>query len=246
VTSKGPVPTLPFLTARWSDLLLVSYEVEESLIRRIIHPSLEPDRWNGRVYATLVAYNFLDTRVRGVRVPGFVNFPEINLRTCVRHGDRRGVSYVRELVPGGLVAGVARLLYNEPYPATRMGSSLTREQGDYLVTHRWSSRGRVHFLQVRGSPESLIPAADSLEHHLKEPNWGFGFSPSGRLLSYRVNHPVWAVRPVRESRCQVDFGNLYGAAWSGLGARAPASVIYAVGSEVAVFPPENQPRPSLA
>ncbi len=231
--------TRPFLRARWSNLLLLTFEVDEALIRKVIPPELEPDRWDGRTHVSLVAFDFLDTRVLGCRVPGYLNFPEINLRTYLRHGERRGVLFIRELVPSILVAGVARLLYNEPYRAAKMHSALTHEADGMVAAHRWHWRGREHYLRVRGGAPTELPPSESLEHHFKEHSWGFGRTRSGRLLTYRVEHPVWEVRRVADLDYEVDFGGIYGTTWEGLNRQAPMSVIFAVGSEVAVFPPTH-------
>ena len=73
------------------------------------------DRYDGSPYVSLVAFDFLETRVGGIPWPGFTSFPEINLRFYVRDGDRRGVCFVREIVPKALISFIARALYDEPY-----------------------------------------------------------------------------------------------------------------------------------
>ena len=227
----------PFLTARWSNLLLLTFEVAEDLLRSWIHPALEPDRWNGRTHVSLVAFDFLDTRVKGCRVPGFVNFPEVNLRTYVRHGERRGVTFFRELVPSRIVAAVARGLYREPYLAADLKSRAIPDGSDLIVDHRWTVGGLRYRVTARGGEEICVPSPAGPEHHFKEHNWGFGATRRGELLAYRVDHPVWPVRPLKSVDCQVDFGSLYGAEWSALNHQAPVSVVLAVGSEVAVYAP---------
>ncbi len=110
----------PFLTAEWRNLLLINDAVDEKILSEYLPPGCELDRLDGRCFASLVAFDFQETRVFGVRWPGFTNFPEINLRIYVRFGDVRGVVFVRELVPGRLVAAIARWLYNEPYERAKM------------------------------------------------------------------------------------------------------------------------------
>jgi uncharacterized protein YqjF (DUF2071 family) len=227
----------PFLTARWSELLIVTYEVPEALVRRHVHPSLEPDRWEGRTHASLVAFDFLETRVLGCAVPGLVSFPEVNLRTYVRLGGARGVVFIRELVPSPVVAAVARLRYNEPYYAARMLSAVGDAAGELAAVRRWWWRGRAHTLAARSTGGATVPDEGSVEHHFKEHAWGFGVTRAGRLRRYRVDHPVWSVRDVLELHCDVDFGQLYGPEWAPLTGATPASVVHAVGSAVAVFPP---------
>jgi uncharacterized protein YqjF (DUF2071 family) len=231
----------PFLTARWSNLLLFTFEVPEALVRAVAHPALEPDLWRGRAHVSLVAFDFLDTRVLGVRVPGLVNFPEINLRTYVRErgaGGRRGVQFVRELVPSRIIAAVARLRYNEPYSATHMRSAAVESGGQLLLQHRWRWRGRTFHLRAASSLTTRVPPADSMEHHFKEHEWGFGTARGGRLLRYRVEHPVWAVREPRALDVDVSFAALYGDRWAVLDGARPVSVVFAVGSAVKVFLPE--------
>jgi len=61
----------PFLAARWSHIILLTFEAPEELIRRSIPPGVEPDRWNGRTHVSLVALQMLDVRIKGWRIPGF-------------------------------------------------------------------------------------------------------------------------------------------------------------------------------
>ena len=63
---------------------------------------------------SLVAFEFRRTRVGGLAIPLHIAFPEINPRFYVRRGGKRGVVFIRELVPRWAMGTVARLLYNEP------------------------------------------------------------------------------------------------------------------------------------
>ena len=103
----------PFVSARWANLVLLTFEAPETVVRVHIHPALEPDRWNDRTHVSLVALSFEDVRVRGWRVPGLNAFPQVNLRTFVRLDRVPGVLFIRELVPNRLVAAVSRLRYNQ-------------------------------------------------------------------------------------------------------------------------------------
>ena len=77
-----------FLTARWSNLFLATYAVPEGLLRSRLPPGLELDRRDGQCFASLVAFDFLDTRVLGVPWPGFRHFPEVNLAVYVNFRGR--------------------------------------------------------------------------------------------------------------------------------------------------------------
>ncbi|HSQ57361.1 MAG TPA: DUF2071 domain-containing protein, partial [Gemmata sp.] len=99
-----PMPTRRFLTARWCNLILANYPVPEELLRPLLPPGCELDRRDGACWASLVGFQFLQTRVLGIGWPGFRNFPEWNLRFYVTHEGQRGVAFVREFVPSWFVA----------------------------------------------------------------------------------------------------------------------------------------------
>lgn len=110
----------PFVTARWSELLLVTFEAPEELVGVYVPSGLEPDRWDAKTHVTLVALQMLDIRVLGWRIPGFGAHPQVNFRTYVRCGAERAVTFIRELVPSRLVAAVARACSHEPFRAARV------------------------------------------------------------------------------------------------------------------------------
>ncbi len=234
--TSTPRPRRAFLTARWEHLILATYTVSEDLLRPRLPPGLELDRRGGQCFASLVAFRFLDTRVLGVSWPGYRDFPEWNLRFYVRHGERRGVCFVREFVPRWFVATVARVLYNEPYRSARMAAAVKESpdavSAEYAVT--WG--GRAHRLAAVGGKPAVRPGPPSAEHFFKEHSWGFGVTRGGRLLRYEVSHPEWDVYPVRSFAVDVDWGTLYGPEWAAMTGREPDSVILAAGSAVSVYP----------
>jgi uncharacterized protein YqjF (DUF2071 family) len=226
----------PFLTARWHNLFLATYAVQPALLEKRLPPGLALDLRGGSAFVSLVAFEFLDTRVLGVGWPGFRNFAELNLRFYVRHGGERGVVFVREFVPQRFVAWVARWLYNEPYLAAPITAE-RRESADRIeMTYRLRYAGREHRIDVAGRKPTVHPAEDTLEHFFKEHHWGFGVTRFGQALRYEVSHPVWDVYPIEAYRLEFDFAAVYGPEWAFLGEAAPVSTALAVGSEVSVFP----------
>lgn len=227
----------PFLTATWSNLCLLTFALDPAVLQPRVPDELELDTIDGDAFASLVAFDFLDTRVKGVAFPGFVDFPEVNLRFYVREKatGRRGVMFVRELVPSRVIAWTARALYNEPYARTSMRSSVHRF-GDVLeVEHRWKWRSTEHHLRVASDPKTHLPRPDSREHFFKEHQWGYGVTRGGETLIYEVRHPHWDTHPVRDWDVEIDFASLYGAEFGDLTDATPVSVVHAVGSAIEVF-----------
>ena len=235
-TPLSPAARRQFLAARWCNLILANYAVPEGLLRPLLPPGVDLDRHDGQCWASLVGFQFLDTKVHGIGWPGFRHFPEWNLRFYVRQGDRRGVCFVREFVPQWLVATLARVIYNEPYRSAAMTMSVTQREDSVAAEYSVAWGGRRHILRAVGAKPAMRPSPESVEHFFKEHSWGYGTSRRGKLIRYEVNHPEWDVYPVREFTADVDWGVLYGPEWAVMNGAEPGSVVLAVGSAVSVYP----------
>lgn len=232
------VPGRPYVTGRWSDLLLLTYEAPEGLVRRYLHPALQPDRWEGKTHVNLVALQFGDVRVRGWRLPWLGGFPQVNLRTFVRHGGDSGVVFIRQFVPNPLVVAVARLRYRQPYATLPITHISTVRDGAVTAEYLLDRPPRACLIAT-GSEASRVPSPGTFEHYCKERFWGYGTARRERLLRFRVEHPPWVIRELRTWQLLLDFGAYFGPEWRFLNDAKPASVVFAVGSEVAIYPPTD-------
>src|SRR3982751_5308324 len=114
-----------FLTGEWRYLAMLNYRVAPESLAPHVPRGTALDTLRGETYVSVVGFLFRDTRLLGVPVPLHRHLEEVNLRfRVVRRGEdgavRRGVTFIRELVPRPAIALVARLAYNEPYTALPM------------------------------------------------------------------------------------------------------------------------------
>ena len=70
----------PFLTASWTELLMLNFAVPGEVIARLAPPGTEPDYFEGRAYVSVVGFMFRDARFFGLGFPGHQRFEEVNLR----------------------------------------------------------------------------------------------------------------------------------------------------------------------
>ena len=109
--------TSVFLTARWQHIVLANYAVDQKILQEYIPSGTELDSLEGETYVSLVGFLFAGTRIMGVSIPFHGLFEEVNLRFYVRRkveGEwRRGVVFIKELVPKWAVTKVARWVYHE-------------------------------------------------------------------------------------------------------------------------------------
>jgi uncharacterized protein YqjF (DUF2071 family) len=233
---REAVPVRPLLTARWQNLLVVTYPVADELLAAHVPPGVTVDHLGGRARVSFVAFEFARTRLYGLAIPGHTRFPEINLRFYVRAGPDRGIVFIREFVPRRAVVLVARARYNEPYVRIPMHSDTRPIRQDRLQLNHIFGAGPSSVtaeVDAHGEP----PADDSDERWLTHQAFGFGRTHRGAPRRYRVEHPVWPLHPVRRLELDVDFAGLYGPDWAFLGDAVPSHVTFAAGSDVALYPP---------
>ncbi|HEX5180223.1 MAG TPA: DUF2071 domain-containing protein [Gemmatimonadaceae bacterium] len=236
------------LTAAWLDLAMLNYRVPPDAVRRCVPAGTELDEHEGAAYVSVVGFRFASTRVLGIRIPGHVDFDEVNLRTYVRHrapeGWRRGVVFIHELVPRRAIAWTARAWYNEPYRTLPMRHTIARRADGWPTAARyeWRRRGRWEGLSVRTSAEPAPIAADSAEAFIAEHYWGYTRQRDGSTIEYRVAHPRWRAAPADDARFDADALALYGVPFDALLAGQPAFAFVADGSPVTVYRPVRLPR----
>jgi len=227
-----------FLTAAWRKLALANYEIDPALLTSYVPAGTSLDLWQGRCYVSLVGFMFLDTRLKGIPIPGHRNFEEVNLRFYVvrKTGSeiRRGVVFIKEIVPRHALAWVARALYGEPYQALPMRHTWQEANNGQHVQYAWKSSGAWHALSVEASTaaHALVPGSEA--EFITEHYWGYTRRSQARTSEYQVEHPSWNVHPVHRYDVDVDFGAVYGDHFAFLNQQQPVSVMLAEGSAVQV------------
>jgi uncharacterized protein YqjF (DUF2071 family) len=224
-----------FLTAKWHDLIMVNYEVDPKLLEPRVPPGTELDLQDGKCFVSLVGFMFLDTRVMEFLVPFHINFEEVNLRFYVKReteGElRRGVVFVKEIVPKSAIAAIARILYGEPYERWEMSNFRDDEQ----VRYSWQRGDCTNTLSVTRGANLGVPEEGSHGEFIIEHYWGYTKRGEERTDEYKVEHPKWELFSAENPRIDVDFRTTYGKEFAFLSNSEPSSVLLAAGSEIAVY-----------
>ena len=229
-----------FLSAAWRRLLLLNYRIEPEALQPFLPPHTELDLWNDICYVSLVGFMFQNTRVKGLKIPFHVNFEEINLRFYVRRRDpesgdwRRGVVFIREIVPKPAIAWVANTLYRERYVTRRMWHRWAESPSGLEVEYAWREAGHWQAFGVQAGIDAQDLKAGSEAEFITEHYWGYAAWDRQSSMEYQVEHPRWQVYPVHSWHCSVDFSLVYGPAFAALNTAVPLSVFLAEGSDVVI------------
>lgn len=221
----------------------MNFEVDPSVLASRLPAGTEIDLFNGKCYVSLVGFMFLRTKLAGkFPIPFHTNFEEINLRFYVKRSvngeTRRGVCFVKEIVPRAAVAFVARILYGENYVARPMSHLLDLENSALRmkgrVVYSWLEGPRKNHLAAACNGKPFYPEAGSEPHFIIEHYYGYAKDKKGQTVEYRVEHPEWRIMEAAEPRVDVDVENVYGKEFVPFLSGAPASVFVAEGSPIIV------------
>ncbi|HYG16815.1 MAG TPA: DUF2071 domain-containing protein [Bacteroidia bacterium] len=230
--------TKPFLTAEWRKLAMANYEIDPQLLRKYVPSKTELDFYNDTCYVSLVGFLFHNTKLKGIPVPLHRTFEEVNLRFYVRYKDgndwKRGVVFVKEIVPKPALTMVANWVYKEKYQTLPMRRRWHSHSEGLEVEYRWGWRMNNRF-KVSCQPDACEIAEGSEAEFITEHYWGYTNHKNRNTFEYRVEHPRWLAYDVHNYEIDVDFKKLYGSEFDFLKPAEPKSVFLAEGSEIKVM-----------
>ncbi len=225
-----------FLTAEWKNLLMLNYVVSPLLLEPFVPSGTQLETFEGRTYVSLIGFEFNRTRIGGISVPFHRSFEEVNLRFYVKRGCKRGVVFIRELVPKFAVAAIARYMFNENYSCVSMSHRIEiGPDGVAKAEYSWTSGPDRCSMRIETSEVDFLPADSSLSQFITEHYWGYAAQTGGGCLEYEVKHPRWLVREAKIAGFFGDATRFYGASFKKVLESPPDSAFLAQGSEVIVY-----------
>lgn len=228
-----------FLTAEWRKLAIANYTIDPAVLTPHVPYKTEIDLWNGKCYVSLVGFRFINTKLKGFSIPLHRHFEEVNLRFYVRFKDKngwkRGVTFIREIVPKHALTLVANTIYKEKYITLPMKHEWSISESLLSVQYSWKYKRYWHSFSVQAETKPLEISPDSEEEFITEHYWGYTPLTNQSCSEYQVEHPRWNVYKVNEYAIDVKFDELYGNDFAVLNALKPDSVMLAEGSEISVL-----------
>ena len=223
---------------------MMNFVVDPAIFAPFVPTGTELDFYEGETFVSVVGFLFLDTRVLGISVPLHRDFEEVNLRFYVKRksieGWKRGVVFVRELVPRRAIAAVARVFYGERYAAVPMRHSIVDNESGVSVRYEWRRGAKWESLAMSANSELTDVTVGSHEEFITEHYWGY---TAGRNVTseYRVEHPRWKIWNANDASFNADVAKLYGNEFVAPLSATAASQFIAEGSHVQVWRKVDDP-----
>ncbi len=229
---------MSFLNAEWRKLAMVNYVIEPNILKKYVPFGTELDLWEGNCYVSLVGFMFVNTKLLGIPVPFHTNFEEVNLRFYVKRLEnetyKRGVVFIKEIVPKAALTFVANTIYKEHYETLPMRHEWRETKDNRIVQYEWKKNNQWHSIKVVTDLESIKIEENSETEFITEHYWGYAKVNDVTSNEYEVTHPKWQQYKVESYDINVDFTANYGSDFALLDVLEPSSVMLAEGSVITV------------
>lgn len=240
-----PPPSGPWVLAMtWEDLLFAHWPLDPSDVRALLPPTLELDTFDGRAWIGVVPFRMARVRVRALPpLPGTATFPELNVRTYVRHGSRDGarpgVWFFSLDAASRLAVRGARRWFHLPYFDAEMQCG--NEGAAVVYRSRRTHRGAAPAgFAARYEPSGPVFRSDpgSLEHWLTERYCLYAADPRGRILRGEIHHEPW---PLERASASIEEDSMAAASSLRL-PEVPPHLLFARRIDVVAWAPRDAAR----
>lgn len=227
-----------FLKAEWRKLAFANFIIDKEILKEHVPYGTELDLWHGNCYVSLVGMMFKNTKVLGLKIPNHVDFEEVNLRFYVKRFEngqwKRGVVFIKEIVPKSAITFVANNLYNENYETMKMSHTWKETDKQRIVDYRWEKSKDENTFQMTSGLDQIGIEENSETEFILENYLGFAKVNDQKTYQYTIKHPRWKIYEVKEYSLNVNFESIYGKSFEFLSKVEPNSIILVEGSEVAI------------
>lgn len=178
----------------WSDLLFMHWPVKVSALRSLVPANLEIDVFDGEAWLGVIPFMMSDVRPRLLPSALAFRFPELNVRTYVRHEHKSGVWFFSLDAASYLAVWTARRFYHLPYQLAKMS---TFSRGEFIEYR--SQRVGVTDAQLRcryrpvGAPVHF--RAGTLDSWLTDRYCLFATNGRGEIFRGDIHHEPWPLQP---------------------------------------------------
>jgi len=192
-----PLPSQPWVMAQvWHDLLFAHWPIPAAEMAALLPPGLALDTWEGEAWVAVVPFRMSGVRPRPLpALPWLSAFPELNVRTYVRMGDKPGVYFFSLDAANPIAVAIARALFHLPYFRAQMKCQAEGDEIHYQSrrTHRGAPPA-----ELRGSYRPTGPVytatRESLEAWLTERYCLYSVDRQGRIHRGEIHHAPWPLQ----------------------------------------------------
>lgn len=181
----------------WNRALFLHWAVPGELVRGCVPTQLAIDTFEGNCYISLVAFTMEKIRPRWLPSIGFLsNFDEINVRTYIDHGNKKGVYFMNIEASKSVAVFLAKTISGLPY-----------EKADISRTEKsYNSENLKKGFSLRAEFEikPVINIKTTLDQWLTE-RYCLYLDHNQECYRYDVHHQEWELKNVNVKSLRVNY-----------------------------------------
>jgi len=172
----------------WNNALFLHWAIPFETLRKYVPEQFHIDSYDGKYYISLVAFTMQKIRPRNLPAVKFISdFHEINLRTYIDNGDKKGVYFLNIEAQKHLSTFVAKNLSGLPYE-----KSVIKRTGN---TYSSKNRIREFVLEAAFEVGEKLTFKSGLDKWLTE-RYCLYLDKDGRSFRYDIHHKEWELKHV--------------------------------------------------
>lgn len=184
------------MTQDWENVLFLHWPVPEEELRKQIPAELELDLYNDTAWISLVLFTVGESRPRLMPpIPPACNFPELNVRTYVKHGKKPGIYFFSLDAGRDFVVSLTTLGDFLPYRKAKV--DYIEEDGRFAFSsHRIEEDEPTESFTIGFKPSlGKMVEKKEIDRFLTD-RFTFWRKPKNSLYRMDIIHPEWDLYPV--------------------------------------------------
>ena len=231
-----PLPDEPWvMTQSWHDLLFAHWPVDVRMLKETLPAGLELDLYSGQAWVGVIPFHMTNVAPRGLPAMPWVSaFPELNVRTYVRHGGKPGVFFFSLDAGSALTVLGASAWYALPYFMADARLRVTPHGVRFRSRRDHAGAPAAEFVaEYRATgPVRTRPRA-RLSRWLTERYCAYTLGVDGGVARTEIHHAPW---PLQTAEVTITSNSLLAAAGLDV-AGPPRFAHYAAGVDALIWPP---------
>lgn len=225
--------------ARFSEMVLIDFEVAPRVLRKFLPRGLEADLYHGAAHLCLVAKKV--QRLRKLGLPISPAFGSVSLQLYVKEptpsGDRFGTLHLKHYVQHSLPAWIlGKLTHDEVsvLPMKLTAKKQPREQPPVLE-YKWKIGDAWNHIRIRGRSRVKNLQSEKIAYVFRHVDRYV--HNGGQLYRSELETPQWVIWDVAQAKFDCDVKRLFGPEFVESMSGRPASVFLSRGNEVSISKP---------
>jgi uncharacterized protein YqjF (DUF2071 family) len=185
----------------WERLLFAHWRVPEDQLRRVVHPKIPIDTFDGSAWIGITPFTVTGLHVRGTPPPpGAASFDEINVRTYATIDGKPGIYFLSLDAASRPAVHAARTAYRVPYFHAQIDAEQVADERIHYRSERKTDPPAAFEAEYGPRGDVFQAEPGSFEYWCAERYCLYTLDDEQRIRRGEIHHPPW---PLQEATADI-------------------------------------------